>query len=123
MSGHTPVPEKCDRCDEPIRPVILGQGIAARLTGDIARVVYKITWTSIREQWMARTSAESVRFTHTEVSLCDECWGALLSWVNQPQQERLKIAAENRRYRQRVAEVAEQRREREIQKLLKEDDQ
>lgn len=120
MSTQAP-PEKCDRCDEPIRPVVLGESIVDRFIGDVVRVAYKVTWTSVREQWMARRAADAVRYMQTEVTLCDECWSSLLAWVNQPQQERRKIAAENRRMQQRRLEVAEQRREREIQKLLEED--
>lgn len=108
----------CDRCDEKIRPVDLSKDWPTRLRGRVTLRTHRVWWQST---WFGNTPAlDAPRITYTEVDLCDGCWGELLSWVNQPSQERLKIAAENRRNAARVREMAEERRERAIQRLLDE---
>lgn len=114
------IPEKCQRCDEPILPRAQRPGLVPRFFGQIERVAVNVTWTSWAERWSARlgTAEGPDQVTFTEVYLCDGCWGGLLSWVNAPIQERAKIAAENRRYAERVAKVTEERRERQVQRHM-----
>jgi len=61
------------------------------------------------------------KVTYSEMDLCDECWCELLAWANQPEQERLKIAAENRRRAARVEKIQLDRRERAIAELMKDE--
>lgn len=111
----------CDRCEEKFKPISLEKDWPSRFQGKVTLRQHRISWTSVR--FGNTPSLERPRISHTEVTLCDECWGDLLQWVNQPGQERLKIAAENRRKAARRVEVAEQRRDREVRRILAEDDE
>lgn len=111
--------EKCYRCDEQIPPVDLSKDWPHRFRGTVVHQTHKIKLSLIdfARNAFGRGLPE---VSNTELVLCDGCWGDLLSWANAPQQERLEIAAKNRRMRQREIDVAEERRERDIQKLLME---
>lgn len=108
--------DKCQRCDEKIEPVSLAKDWPSRLRGQVTLRTHRVRWQSIH--FGSIPSLEHPRITHTELDLCDGCWGELLAWANRPNQERLKIAAENRRNAARVREVAEARREKEISRLM-----
>ena len=110
--------DKCQRCEEKIAPVSLGKDWPSRLRGRVTLRTHRVTWVSYR--FGSVPSLERPRITNSELDPCDGCWGALLSWATQPGQERLKIAAENRRNAARVKEVAEARREKEIARILRE---
>ena len=110
------MPDKCERCDEKIEPVSLSKDWPSRLRGRVTVRTHRVTWISIR--FGNTPSLESPRITNSELDLCDGCWGELLAWATQPEQARLRIAAENRRNKERVVEVAEARREREISRLM-----
>ena len=117
------VPQKCERCEEPVEKVSLDKlPLIGRFTGHVSVEVIKrtIRLQSIRQRFSKMGAYERPHFTHTDVTLCDQCWGAFLSWVCEPGQERAKIAAENRRNDQRLHEVAERRREEQVQRYLKE---
>lgn len=109
----------CERCDEKIEPVNLSTlPIIGRFTGTIAVIQRTVHLRSIRQRWSVLGAYDGPTFSRTDVTLCDQCWGAFLSWVCDPGQERAKIAAENRRKNERLKEVAEARRERQVQKYL-----
>ena len=108
--------DKCQRCDEKIEPVSLDKDWPSRLRGHVTLRTHRVRWVSFRLGSIP--SLESPRITNSELDLCDGCWGELLAWATQPEQERLKIAAQNRRNADRVREVAEARREKEISRLL-----
>lgn len=110
--------ERCQRCDEKIKPVSPAKDWPSRLRGQVTLHTHRVSWVSYH--FGSVPSLERPRITHSEMDLCDGCWGELLSWATQPEQERRKIAAENRRNASRVEEVAEARRAREIQQILKE---
>ena len=113
--------EKCERCEEPIEPVNLSKlPLIGRFTGKVSVDVTKRTvhLTHIRQRLSKMGAYEKPHFLRTDVTLCDQCWGAFLDWVCEPGQERAKIAAENRRKDQRLREVAEQRREAQVQRHL-----
>lgn len=115
--------KKCERCEEPVLPVILEDvPLIGRITGNAKAVERTVTvkLTSIRQRLSPMGAYERPYFSRTDVDLCDQCWGAFLSWVTEPGQERAKIAAENRRKDQRLLEVAERRREESVQRYLKE---
>lgn len=115
--------EKCERCEEPIEPVSLSKlPLIGRFTGKVSVDVTKRTvhLTSIRQRLSVMGAYLQPDFSRTDVTLCDQCWGAFLSWVTEPGQERAKIAAENRRKDQRLREVAEQRREAQVQRHIRE---
>lgn len=109
--------QKCERCDEPIKPVSLAKDWPNRIRGMVTLRVHRIRWVTYNlfERW------RSPRITNCEMDLCDECWASLLEWVNQPVQQRLRIAADNRRAAAQRVKVAEERLEREIERLLAED--
>ncbi len=116
---------KCERCEEPAEKVELGKvPLIGRFTGTVSATVTTRTvhLQSIRQRLSAMGAYERPDFSHTDVTLCDQCWGAFLSWVTEPGQERAKIAAENRRKNQRLQEVAERRREEQVQRYMKGDD-
>lgn len=108
----------CDRCEEKFEPISLEKDWPTRLQGKVTIRQHRISWASFR--FGSTPSLERPRISRTEMTLCDECWGALLEWANQPNQERLKIAAENRRIAARRVEVAEARRDREVRRLMNE---
>lgn len=112
----------CQRCDEPLKQE--APDLVSRLTGTIVVRTYTIRWTSwiTRPLLLMRDPSDAVRASTSEMTLCSECWGALLSWCNAPEQERRRIAAENRRSIARKAEFAAERREREISVILAEGD-
>lgn len=115
--------QKCERCEEPVEKVSLEKlPLIGRFTGHVTATVTKrtIQLQSIRQRLSPLGAYERPSFTRTDVTLCDQCWGAFLSWVCEPGQERAKIAAENRRKDQRLLEVSEQRREASVQRYLKE---
>lgn len=114
--------EKCERCEEPVESVNLEKlPLIGRFTGKVSVDVIKRTvhLTSIRQRLSNWGAYERPNFSRTDVTLCDQCWGAFLSWATEPGQERAKIAAENRRKNQRLQEIAEQRREAQVQRHLK----
>lgn len=116
---------KCERCEEPIEPVNLSKlPLIGRFTGKVSVDVTKRTvhLTSIRQRLSKLGAYERPEFIRTDVALCDQCWGAFLSWVVEPGQERAKIAAENRRNDQRLAEVAERRRDERVREYMEEVD-
>lgn len=114
---------KCERCEEPVKPVNLSEvPIIGRFTGKVGVVVRTIHLQSIRQRLSAMGAYERPDFSRTDVTLCDQCWGAFLSWATEPGQERAKIAAENRRNAQRLKDVAEQRRESAVQRYLEGDE-
>lgn len=109
----------CQRCEEKFKPIDLRKDWPTRLQGKITIRTYSIFWSSI---WFGNTpSLDRPRHTKSEMTLCDECWASLLQWATQPEQERRKIAAENRRSAERRVRVAEERREREIQRIMREE--
>ena len=108
----------CERCEEKFAPINLSHDWPSRLQGKVTIRQHRISWTSI--SFGNIPSLTSPRISNTEMTLCDECWGSLLEWANRPNQERLKIAAENRRSAARRLEVAEARRDREVQRLMSE---
>jgi len=110
--------DNCQRCDEKIEPVSLAKDWPSRLRGQVTLRTHRVSWMSYR--FGSAPSFERPRITNSELDLCDGCWGELLSWATQPEQERRKIAAENRRNAGRIKEVAEARREKEIQEILRE---
>ena len=113
--------KKCERCEEPIEPVNLSKlPLIGRFVGTIAVVTRTVHLQSIRQRLSVMGAYERPEFSRTDVTLCDQCWGAFLSWVTEPGQERAKIAAENRRKNQRLQEVAERRREEQVQKHMRE---
>ncbi|UOR02042.1 hypothetical protein MUN77_01540 [Leucobacter allii] len=117
MSEHP----KCERCEEPVKPVVLERlPLIGRFVGKVGVVVRTIHLTSIRQRLSALGAYERADFSRTDVTLCDQCWGAFLTWACEPGQERAKIAAENRRKDQRLREVAERRREEQVQRYMKE---
>jgi len=97
MSTKSPKLPKCERCEEPAQREV--PDLVSRMTGTITVKTYTIRWTSWMTRALAfmRDSRDGISTTYSEMTLCSECWGELLSWANQPNQERLKIAAENRR--------------------------
>lgn len=111
---------KCERCEEPVRPVNLSKlPLIGRFVGHVGVVVRTIHLQSIRQRLSAMGAYERPDFSRTDATLCDQCWGAFLSWVCEPGQERAKIAAENRRKDQRLREVAERRREEQVRREMK----
>jgi hypothetical protein len=110
----------CQRCDEPVKREV--PDMVSRMTGRIVKTTYTVHWTTWRTRPLAlmRNYRDGIQVSNSELTLCSECWGGLLTWANQPEQERLKIAAENRRYRAQVEKVAAERREQEIQALMTE---
>lgn len=110
----------CDRCEEKFKPISLEKDWPSRFQGKVTIRQHRISWASVH--FGNTPTLERPRISHTEMTMCDECWGALLEWANRPNQERLKIAAENRRMAARRVEVAEARREREVQRLLDDDE-
>lgn len=106
----------CERCEEKFKPVDLSHDWPTRLRGKVTIQQHKIAWTNIA--FGNTPSLDRPRITISEMTLCDECWASLLEWANRPNQERLRIAAENRRTAARRVEVAEARREREIGRIL-----
>lgn len=111
---------KCERCEEPVQQEV--PDLVSRLTGKVTVRTYTIRFTSwiTRPILLMRDPSDGIQTSYSEMTLCSECWGALLSWCNQPHQERLRIAAENRRSIERKRKVAEERREREINAVLAE---
>lgn len=115
----TEIDVKCERCEEPVKPVILSElPLIGRLFGKVGVVVRTIHLQSIRQRLSALGAYERADITRTDVTLCDQCWGAFLSWVTDPGQERAKIAAENRRKDQRLQEVAERRRDERVRRHM-----
>lgn len=113
--------EKCERCEEPIEPVNLSKlPLIGRFVGSVAVVTRTVHLTSIRQRLSVMGAYERPDFSRTDVKLCDQCWGAFLTWVCEPGQERAKIAAENRRKNMRLQEVAERRREERVQNHMSE---
>ena len=113
--------KKCERCEERIEPVNLSTlPLIGRFVGTIAVVERTVHLKSIRQRLSVMGAYERPDFFRTDVTLCDQCWGAFLTWVTEPGQERAKIAAENRRKNQRLQEVAERRREEQVQRHMKE---
>lgn len=116
-------PQKCERCEEPAEKVTLDKvPLIGRFTGNAEVQVTKRTihLRSIRQRLSPWGAYERPEFFRTEVTLCDQCWGAFLSWATEPGQERAKIAAENRRKNQHLLEVAERRREEQVQRHMRE---
>lgn len=114
-------PSKCERCEEPIEPVSLSTlPLIGRFVGTIAVVTRTVHLQSIRQRLSVMGAYEGPEFSRTGVTLCDQCWGAFLSWVCEPGQDRAKIAAENRRNIKRMQDIAERRREEQVQKHMKE---
>lgn len=109
---------RCERCEEPVKPVDLAKDWPSRLRGKVTLRTYRVAWFSIR--FGNVPSLERPTFTDSQMDLCDGCWADLLKWANEPEQERRKIAARHRREAQRLVEIAEARREREINEILKE---
>lgn len=119
VMSDTPTATRCKRCDEPVKPVDLAKDWPSRLRGKITTRVHRVSIVSYILG--GRFGEESPRIVNTEpIDLCDECWGEFLAWATQPEQERLKIAAENRRREAQRIQAAEDRREREIRRLMKE---
>lgn len=119
MSEHP----KCERCEEPAEKVALEKvPLIGRFTGNVQATVTTRTihLRSIRQRLSVMGAYERPDFSRTDVTLCDQCWGAFLSWVCEPGQERAKIAAENRNKNQRLQEAAERRREEQVQKHMRE---
>ena len=114
---------KCERCEEPIEPVSLSKlPLIGRFVGTVEVTKRTVHLQSIRQRLSIMGAYERPKFTRTDVALCDQCWGAFLSWVVEPGQERAKIAAENRRKNQRLVEVAERRRDERVRKYMEEVD-
>ncbi len=112
---------KCERCEEPVKPVNLSEiPLIGRFVGKVGVVVRTIHLRSIRQRLSAMGAYELPDFSHTDVTLCDQCWGAFLSWVCEPGQERAKIAAENRLDERKRREYAERLREERVQRHMKE---
>lgn len=112
---------KCERCEEPVKPVILSElPLIGRFFGKVGVVIRTIHLTSIRQRLSALGAYERAHYSRTDVTLCDQCWKSFLSWVVAPGQERAKIAAENRRKDQRIREVDERRREEKVQRYMEE---
>lgn len=110
---------KCERCEEPIEPVSLSKlPLIGRFVGTVAVVTRTVHLQSIRQRLSVMGAYERPQFTRTDVTLCDQCWGAFLSWATEPGQERAKIAAENRLKNMRLQEVAERRREEQVQRHM-----
>lgn len=111
----------CQRCDEPVQQDT--PDLVSRLTGTVTVRTYTIRWTSwiTRPLALMRDQFDGIHATHSEMLLCSECWGALLSWCLQPEQERRRIAAENRRATAQKAAVAAERREQEIAAIMAKD--
>jgi hypothetical protein len=111
---------KCERCNEPIPPVDIKKDWPRRVRGEISTRTHTVTWVFYRFPWGTWGQRERVETTNTKAILCDGCWGDLLDWITEPGQERAKIAAEHRRTEQRVREVAEARREADVQRHMRE---
>ena len=112
---------KCERCEEPIEPVSLSKlPLIGRFVGTVEVTKRTVHLQSIRQRLSIMGAYERPKFSRTDVTLCDQCWGAFLSWVVEPGQERAKIAAENRRKNQRLVEVAERRRDERVRKYMEE---
>lgn len=109
------LPGRCERCEEPVVPVELKKLWPSRFFGRVEATTYRIKWTHI---WR-RVPWERAEMSHTEMRLCDGCWGDLLAWCNEPEQQRRKIAAQHRRDAQRALEVAEARVEQQVQAELR----
>lgn len=113
--------KRCERCEEPIEPVSLSKlPLIGRFVGTVAVVERTVHLRSIRQRLSVMGAYEDVNTSRTDVTLCDQCWGGFLSWVAEPGQERAKIAAENRRKNQRLLEVAERRRDEQVERHMKE---
>ena len=107
---------KCERCEEPIPPVNLIKDWPSRFRGRVTLLTHRLTW--VHYKIGDNTDPNPLRITNSQMDLCDGCWGDLLQWCNEPNQERLKIAAQHRRYRERVIRTAEERRERQINNMM-----
>jgi len=122
MSASVDLPQ-CDRCEERVHPVSLEKlPLIGRLTGkvQVETIVRTVRLHGIRQRLSPMGAYERPSFTRTDVTLCDQCWGAFLSWVNEPGQERAKIAAANRRADRRLLEVAERRRDEQVRRHMAE---
>lgn len=106
----------CERCEEPAKPEAPASGVISRLTGRVTINTYTIRW--VYSRFRGRFAAAGG--TVSEMTLCSECWGAVMTLCTQPEQERRKIAAANRLEKQRKAEAAARRREQEINTLMRE---
>lgn len=114
---------KCDRCEEPVQPVSLEKlPLIGRFIGKVQMetIVRTVHLRGIRQRLSPMGAYERPDFTRTDVTLCDQCWGAFLSWVTEQGQERAKIAAANRRADRRLLEVAERRRDERVRRYMNE---
>lgn len=128
MSVDTPAIDlpQCDRCEERVQPVSLEKlPLIGRLTGRVQAetTTRTIHLQGIRQRLSPMGAYERPDFTRTEVTLCDQCWGAFLSWVTEPGQERAKIAAANRRADRHLLEVAERRRDEQVRRHMNDETQ
>ena len=115
------VETKCTRCEEPVVPVILGKMPPwGRFWGMVEVHTAKVRFRSVWPKPSRLGAHEGIQTFDTIAHLCDECWGAVLEWVNAPGQERAQIAAENRRKTQRKEEAAERRREESVKRYMEE---
>ncbi len=116
---------QCDRCEERVQPVSLEKlPLIGRFIGrvQVETIVHTVHLQSIRQRLSPMGAYERPDFTRTDVTLCDQCWGAFLSWVTEPGQERAKIAAANRRADRHLLEVAERRRDEQVRRYMSDEE-
>ena len=108
---------KCERCEEPILPVDFAHDWPSRFRGQMTVRTHLISW--VHYTFAGIPALAQPKISHTNIELCDGCWGDLLGWCNQPDQERLKIAAGHRHVEKQIKKVAEERRERQINNMMR----
>jgi hypothetical protein len=77
-------PEKCDRCGAEVTHGLPKPGLTS-FFGKVTRDTWRIRFNYLRmNSWENAVTASDViaSSTWSEVTLCDSCWGDVLSFVN-----------------------------------------